>query len=815
LRNIIEDLRYGFRRLLANPGFSFAMLVMLAVGTGANSAMFSMVDAIVLRPLPYEDPDRLIHVWGCNISRGIRQLTLSAPDFLDYQQNNSVFQELAAFVSQDVALTGTGDPERVQAILATSNYFSVFGTKPAMGRTFLAEQGGQQDGRTVVLSRGFWQRRFGSDPNILGKSVLLDGASYTIIGIMPASFLMPGRHEDLWMPMALDGSDPQRIPQPLEPSDLKKRIQRILLAVGKLRPGIPIGLAQREMDLLAARLEQQYPESNVGWSVELVSLRDQLIGQARQAVKLLYAAAGFVLLISCTNLANLLLAGTNERRQEIALRMALGATRLRLVRQLLTESALLSIIGSSLGLLLCWGSIRFLLKISPDSLPRVREFAVDFHVLGFTLIVAILVTFLFGLAPALQGSRLDLSLALKESKGWMFGAGRNRARSIFVVVAVSCAVVLMAGAGLTIRSLYHLQDINPGFNPQNVLTLNVSLPVSRYSDQKRQSSFFQQVLQKVEALPGIQAAGVILPLPLSESRINFSFSIKDRPPVAPGERLRANYRAISPRYFQALGIPVVKGRAFTDFDNFDAPPVAVVNETMRRLYWPGEDPIGRYIVIERLGRAPREIVGVVGDVRHRGLESEAGAEMYLPYLQSPLPVMAFVVRTDRDPISMISAIRSQVWAVDRDQPVYDIKTMEQYLSESMVQPRLSSFLLAIFAAIALCQAAFGIYSVTSYLVSQRVPETGLRMALGAQPQSIVNGFLRQALGLVFLGVVIGVLGAAMLVRFISGFVYGVRALDFGTFLWVSFLMCGIAVAASYIPARKATRLDPNDALRSL
>lgn len=815
MRSLIDDLRYGIRRLLKNPGFTFAMLVMLAVGTGANSAMFSMVDAIALRPLPYESPDRLIHVWGCNISRGIRQLTLSAPDFLDYKHNNSVFQELAAFVSQDVALTGIGDPERVQAILATSNYFSVFGIKPAMGRTFLAEEGGQQDGRTVVLSQGFWRRRFGSDPNILGKSILLDGASYTIIGIMPASFLMPGRHEDLWMPMALDGSDPQRIPQPLEPSDLKKRVQRIMLAVGKLRPGISIGVAQREMDLLASRLEQQYPESNVGWSTELVALRDQLVGHARQAVKLLYAAAGFVLLISCTNLANLLLASTNERRQEIAFRMALGASRLRLVRQLLTESALLSMIGSSLGLVLCWGSTRFLLKISPDNLPRVKDFAVDLHVLGFTLVIAVLVTFLFGLAPALQGSRLDLSLALKENKGWMSGSGRNEARNMFIVVAVSCAVVLMAGAGLTIKSLYHLQDINPGFNPKNVLTLNVSLPVSRYSDQKRQSSFFQQALEKVEALPGTKAAGIIVPLPLSESRINFTFSIKDRPPVAPGERLRANFRAISPHYFQALGIPVVKGRPFTDYDRLDGPPVAVINETMRRLYWPREDPIGRYIVIERMGRASREIVGVVGDVRHRGLESEAGAEMYVPYLQVPLPVMAFVVRTDRDPVSMISAIRSQIWAVDKDQPVYDIKTMEQYLSDSMVQPRLSSILLGIFAAIALCQAAFGIYSVTSYLVIQRIPETGLRMALGAQPQSIVNGFLRRALSLAFLGVLIGILGTATLVRFISGFVYGVRALDFGTFLWVSFLMCAIAAAASYIPARKATRLDPNAALRSL
>lgn len=815
MESLLQDLRFGFRTLLKNPGVSAVAIIALALGTGANSAIFSVVNAVLLRPLPYENPDSLVLVWGKNATTS--RDPLSVPDFLDYRNQNQVFSQMASFAYDDFNLSTGDEPEHIQGTMVSANYFAVLGANLSQGTTFRPEDDKPGASRVVIVGYGLWKRRFGSDPNFVGQTILLNGASFTVVGVAPQTFQspIPEDNPQLWVPLSLDGGDRLRVPSTVNPATLSSRRNRFLIGIARLKPGVTAKQAQADLETIGGQLEQQYKDTNAGISTSVVPLREHIIGKVQSALMVLLGAVGFVLLIACANVANLLLARAATRQKEIAIRTALGAGRRRLICQLLTESILLAVVGGAFGLLLAYGEIRFLRGLNPADIPRLNEIGIDGRVLGFTFLIAILTGIIFGLAPALQASKTDLNETLKEgARGSTGGINRQRVRSLLVVSEVGLTVLLLIGAGLMIKSFMSLQKVNPGFNPANTLTMLVNLPVSRYSDDHQVQAFFEQTLKKIEVLPGAQSAGIVTSLPLTTtSIIRLRFIVDEHPPANPSEVPRANYRSISHNYFRAMGIPLVKGRFFSEQDRDKSPPVAIVNETMATRYWPGEDPIGKRLTIPLLGGVSREVVGVVADVKHSSLDTESGAEMYVPYLQKSFNFMAIVVRTSSDPLSMIGAVRGEILSVDKNQPVYAVKTMEQVVSDSVSQPRLYTLLLGIFAALALTLAAVGIYGVMNYSVVQRKHEIGIRMALGAQRGDILKMVVGQGMLLALIGIVLGLVAAFLLTRVMGALLFGVSTRDLATFFVIPLVLAAVAFLSSYIPARRATRVDPMVALR--
>jgi putative ABC transport system permease protein len=805
----LQDLRYGFRMLMKRPGFTAVAVVALALGIGANTAIFSVVNGVLLRPLPFKEPGRLVAVWETNAQTGTEvnnRNEVALPNFLDWREQNRVFEQLAALTYASVNLTGTAEPERIQSAVVTTNMFQTLGVEPAQGRAFLPEEENVKSQRAVVISHGLWQRRFGSDPGLVGRTLTLNGNPTTVVGIMPQGFQLQfpvSMAVDMWLPMRID--------QAAAPD----RNYHYLYVLGRMKPGVTVEQAQSGMSAIMGQLQQQYPETNAAKGANVIPLHKQLVGDVEPYLYVLFGAVGFVLLIACANVANLLLARTSARQKEVAIRTALGASRLRLVRQLLTESIMLAVMGGGLGLLIAYWGIDLLIALSPSDVPRLGEIGLHGPVFAWTLLVSLLTGMLFGLAPALQASKPDLNEALKESGGRGTGGLKtSRLRSLLVVSEVALALVLLISAGLMIRSLLALQRTNPGFETKNLLTMNISLPRQKYRESKQSILFFDQLIERIRGVPGVQAVGGCDPLPLSGSDGTTGFVVEGGPSLALAERPEVGSRTVTPDYFRAMGIPLVKGRALTEADREDRPRALLINEALARKYFPGEDVIGKRLGFgEPEKQVWWEVVGVVGNVRHKRLDREAKPEVYFPYQQQPHNFLSLVVRTAQDPAAMAGAVRSQVLSLDPDQPVFDIKTMDERLSNTVSQSRFITLLLAAFSGLALCLSAVGVYGVMAYTVAQRTHEIGIRVALGAQSGDVLRLVLAQGMKLTLIGVGLGLGAALLLTRVMASLLYGVTATDPLTFIAVAALLSAVALLACFIPARRALKVDPIVALR--
>ncbi len=813
METLWQDIRYGLRMLLKAPSFSIVATIALALGIGANTAIFSVVNAVLLRPLPFPDPERLMMVWETNQQRGVERGSASYPNFADWRAQNGVFEHMAAFHTNDFILTGRGDAARIQGAVVNADLFPLLHVAPLIGRHFRPEEDKPgETGRVVLLSQQLFQRRFNSDPNVLNQSIVLDGSNYTVVGVMPQSFTFPlqGEPVELWTTVAIDATGK-------EPAT-EQRGAHFLHVIARLRPDATREKAQAEMTTIAARLEQQYPDKNLHASVNVEPALNALVGDIRPALLILLGAVGCVLLIACANVANLLLARAMTRHKEMAIRSALGASRLRVVRQLLTESVLLSLAGGLLGLFLAVWWSDLLVTLGKQNIPRAVQVGLDWWVLGFTLTLSVLTGVLFGLVPALHTSRSDLNESLKEGgRGSGEGARRNRVRGTLVVTELAIAVVLLIGAGLLIQSLWRLRQVNPGFNPENLLTFSVALPENRYPTEK-QARFYNDLVTRLRTLPGVQSASTVIPLPLSGDRFSISFETEGRP-MAKGDLPSADFFAVTPAYFRTMGISFLKGRDFTEHDEHKSPPVVMVSEAFARKFFPNEDPIGKHIkpgisTFEGEPSVMREIIGLVGDVKHRGLNTEVRPAYYVPQMQLPINQMTVVVKTNSDPHNLMNATTREVGSLDKDLPVFSVKTFDEYLASSVAAPRFNATLLTIFAAVALVLTIVGLYGVMSYSVAQRTNEIGIRMALGAPSRSVVTLILSQGLRLVFIGLLIGFVGALVLTRVTSSLLFGITTKDPITFVAVGILLGVVALMACYIPARRATKLDPLIALRN-
>jgi putative ABC transport system permease protein len=794
---LIKDLRYGFRSMLKRPGFTAIALLALALGIGANTAIFSLVNAVVLQPLPFDDPDQLVWAWG-NIRNATNRASVAPPDFLDFRSQNKTFEELAASGTRPVALnlTGSGEPERLSASSITGNYFQTLRVAPLTGRGFTLENEKPGQDQVAVLSYALWQKRFGGDVSVVNKTIVLDGKTYEILGVMPRTFTFP-HNADLWVPINFESSP-----------EMKWRRAHFLRPIGRLKPGVKISDAQADTDAVALQMERLYPDTNTGWSLRLVSLREQLIGSSRQPLFILFGAVGLVLLIACANVANLMLVRAAARQKEIALRAALGASRVRIIRQMLTESLLLALVGGGLGVLLATFGVDLLLKLSEGTIPRTADVKIDATVLAFTLLLSVATGVLFGLAPALRTLKLSLTDGLKQA-GRGAGELRNRTRSLLVVFECAIAVVLLVGAGLLIRSLVELLKTNPGFDADQVLTMRVDLARKKYDTPEKSSQFFQELERRVKSLPGVEALGFVTELPLSGQLNDMPFNVEGRPAVAVNQAFGADFRRVNQHYFQALRIPLLRGRNFTEQEVEQSSKVLLVSEQLVTTVFPNEEPLGKRLLLG--GGDPWEIVGIVGDIRHRSLETQPYAAMYMPTRQPAGTNL--VIRSQGDPLNLVGAVRREVQAIDPDQPIAAVRTMNDWVDTSVASPRYRTVLLGLFAGVALLLASTGIYGVMSYTVAQRTQEIGIRMALGAVRWDVLKLVVRQGMGLVLVGVILGLVGAFALTRVMSALLFGVTARDPLTFVAVAMLLAMVAFVACYIPARRATKVDPLVALR--
>jgi putative ABC transport system permease protein len=812
MNTLLQDIRFGVRMLLKSPSISIVATIALALGIGANTAIFSVINAVLLRPLPFPHPDALVALFETDTQRGLERGSHSYPNFFDLRAQNTTLERVACYHSSDYITTGRGEPARLQAAVVTADLFPLLGVSPMLGRTFLPDEDKPSEtGRVVILSQPLFQRRFNSDPSIVNQPVTLNGESFTVVGVMPAAFEFPIQNDpvDLWTTIAGDASGDTPV--------TAQRGAHFLQVVGRLKPGVTMEQAQADITAIASRLEQQYPDTNTHKSLRVDSALSALVGDVRPTLFILLGAVACVLLIACANVANLLLARATGRHKEMAIRAAMGASRVRVIRQLLTESVLLSLLGGAVGLLLAVWWSDLLIALGKEDIPRAVQVGIDLRVLGFTLTVSLMTGLIFGLAPAFHSSKTGLIDALKEGgRGTSEGARRNKVRSVLVVSELAIAVVLLVGAGLLIQSLWRLQRVNSGLQPQNVLTFTVGLPEVRYNYEK-QSQFFIDLKSRLESTPGVQSASSVLPLPLSGDRFSISFEIDGRP-MAPKDHPSGDFFCTGVGYFKSMGIPIIKGRDFDDRDRHGSTPVVIITETLARQFFPNEEPLGKRIkpginTIEGEKSTMREIVGVVADVRNRSLSTEPKPAYYVPQTQVPFDQMVMVVKTNSDPHSLIPVATKQVAAMDPDLPVFGVKTMEEYMSASVAAPRFSTTLLSIFAAVALVLTVVGLYGVMSYSVAQRTNEIGIRLALGAQSRDVLLMIVKQGSFLIGLGIVIGLAGAFALTRLIASLLFGVTAKDPFTFGAVVVLLAVVALLACYIPAWRATKVDPMEALR--
>ena len=801
---MFQDLRYGVRMLLKNPGFTTVAMVTLALGIGINTGIFSVVNAVLLRPLPFTDPARLVTVWESNAEKRQTHGAVGGANFTDWKNQNQVFDSLVAYFSWNYNLTGDDQSQRLEAAVVSAGFFQMLGADAALGRVLLPEDDQEANENVVVLSSALWQSRFGASREIIGQSILLNGLPHTVVGVLPAGFDFPNDKIEVWRPMAMSSQMAQN------------REGKWLKVAGRLKTGVSLEQAAAAMDTISERLAESYPKTNAGWGVNLIPLHDELVGDVRGFLLLLFGAVLFILLIACVNVANLLLARAAVRQRENAIRAALGASRLRLLRQFLVENLLLATLGGLLGLALAFWSLDALVALSPKDVPGLAKTAIDGRVLGFTVALSVLTTLLFGIVPAWQASKPDLNETLKEGGQSSTGNAGRRVQGALIIVEVAAGVVLLVGAGLMIHSFVRLRAVDPGFNPSNVLTMRIALSANKYGENHRSIAFFEEALERIKDLPGVVSAGAVQDLPMRKNEMSFAFSIEGRPDTQVASHSEAAYRAVTEDYFRTMRIPLVAGRGFTADDKLQTTPVVIINQTMARRFWPDEDPVGSRLRFGEPNDPVYTIVGVVGDIKHLGLAANESAAIYQPHAQKRfawLRWMSLVVRTNTPPLSLIAAIRNRVGEVDRGQPLYDIVTMEQLLTESVTQSRFSTFLFSLFALLALTLAAVGLYGVMSYTVAQRTHEIGLRMALGAQAADVLKLVVARGMKLTLLGLAVGLGAAIALTRLLKALLFNVSATDPLTFVIVPGLLLGVTLVACYLPARRATSVDPLAALR--
>jgi putative ABC transport system permease protein len=801
----LQDLRYGVRMLAKHPGFTIVAVLAIALGIGANTTIFSCVNALLLHPFSFANQDRLMKIWERLPDGAVKRSSVAPGNYADWRDRNQVFEQMAAFSPRAFNLTDGDEPERVAGARVTPSFFTVLGVSAAQGRTFSDEEGQLGHEQVALIKQSLWERRFASDPNAIGRQIMVDGKSYTIIGVLAPDFSFPLNGSEVWIPLALD------------PKEQLERGSHYLQILGLLKPGITKAQAQAEIDTISRPAQQQFPETNAGRSGFVEGLDESYTRGSRIYLIVLMGAVVFVLLIACANVANLLLVRATSRQKEIAVRMALGGSRWRLIRQLLTESILLSAIGGALGLLFSVWGIEFVRNGMPPGftqfIPGWDNLQLNTPVLLFTLIITLLTGAVFGLAPALQATRLNLNEALKESgKGTSSGASRNRLRSILVVAEVALSLVLLVGAGLMIRSFMHLISANLGVKPENVLTMELSISRLKYPDEQHRVNFYEQLMDRLQNLPGVQKAGAINYVPMGRSNTSSNFRIADQPAPPKGKEPLADFQVVTRQYFEAIGTPLLQGRTFTDQDKKESPRVLVINERLAKRYFPAGDALGKRLIFNDED-GPVEIVGVAADVKNEDLEDEPNLTVYVPYNQQPWWSMAVIVRTDAEPTQIASAVRNEVRAIDQELPVYNVRTMQQVIDESVSPKRLATFMLGFFAFAALILAAIGIYAVMAYSVTSRTHEIGIRMALGAQPRDILRLVVGHGLFLTLIGVGLGLLGAYGLTRVMTEMLSGVSATDPLTFIALPLLLSSIALLACLIPARRATKVDPMIALR--
>lgn len=820
METLLQDIRYSLRMLRKSPSFTAVAVIALALGIGATSAIFSVVHAVLLRPLPFKDPARLVRIWGKYDAQGIPKNWISGPELLDLKEQSQSFEDISAYQSDGENLTGSGDPVRVKSASVNAGFFSILGIAPKQGRTFTEEEDQPGRERVALISDALWRNRFASDSALVGQTLGLGGNTYTVIGIMPPGFHFPDQ-ADLWIPLAIDKADPGN------------RGNHGLEVVARLKPDVTPEQAQTDLTNIGATLEQRYPinYANSGFGFYDVSMLDEIVGNIRPALFILLGAVGFVLLIACANVANLLLARAAAREKEVAIRAALGARRGRLIRQLLTESVVLAVIGTAVGLALAYLGVKLFAVLGPRDIPRIEEIALDTRVVGFSVLIAVVTGIAFGLAPALQISSPSLHDSLKEGARGSTGR-RQRLRGALVVSEVAIALVLLIGAGLMIKSFQRLLQINMGFRTEQTLTMHLALPSTKYKDTTQVNSFYRQLLDKIKALPGVESAGAISSLPLSGAYSSGTTGV-EHPDNEEGFKnfrgvpyIEADRRTVSADYFKTLGITLKEGRLLTEADNENAPPVAVVDEAFAKRFWPETGAVGKRFVY-RFNNGTNiqwgQVVGVVSHVNHYGIDEvkkygltpQGREEFYYPYSQAPFPVseMYIAIKTSVDPLSLTGAVRSEVLSLDPSQPIYDVKTMDQLASTSLAQRQLNMVLFASFSGIALILAAVGIYGVMSYSVTQRTHEIGIRMALGARQRNVLGLVVWQGMSLALIGVVVGLGAAIGLTRLMASLLFGVSATDPLTFAAIAVILTVVALAACFVPARRATRVDPMVALR--
>ena len=813
MNGLLHDLRYAIRQLRKSPGFAAIVVVTLGLGIGANTAIFSVVNAVLLRPLALKNPDRLVRVWHTPPQTsfpGMTTFSVSPANFLDWQKQNHVFEQMAIYGYRTLTLTGGAQAQQVNTTAVSSQFFDMVGVRPLLGRPFSPDE--QQPGRShvVILSHRFWQEHFGSNAGIVGSNILLDGTNYLVAGVMPASFHFPD-FAQIWIPMAW--TDQEKL----------VRGNHNYMVIARLRPGVDLQQAQAEMNTISARLEREYPADDKGWGAVVVQLQADLVSDVRPALLVLLGAVGFILLIACVNVANLSLARIFSRQKEVAIRTALGASATRVLRQILMESVVLALIGAALGLTYAHSAVRLIMAFLADRLPKSADVSIDAKVLVFTACIAILAGVISGIFPAFHLTRTNTSQALKQGLGRTDSdSSGNRTRSALVVIEVALSLILLIGAGLMVRSFENLRQVSPGFESQGVLTATAAISRDKFPQPALESNFVREVLERVRALPGTVTAGAVDDIPLGMNGSHQPIAIEGRPVVPMSEQPEVDVSIITPGYTSALRIPVLRGRDFDDTDTSGRPATILISQSLARQFWPNEDPIGKHITLTFFPGIAREIVGVVGDVKADGLDqTRPAAALYLPLDQITPPAgerwgsfpMTFVVRTKANPASIAPAVTNTLREIDRDIPVTDVQTMDAYVASSLSQPHLNLLLLAAFAILALVLAALGIYSVLSYSVKRRVQEIGIRLALGASLRDVLHMIVLEGMRPAFLGVGIGIAGALALARVMSSLIYGIKPTDPLTFLSVAVLLAMVAICASLVPAYRAAKVDPMVALR--